>query len=59
MIMKASWIKRIYKSDNGWAATPLFYGLNMIYDYGDIFLQKNRQFAIISGKMYNLFIFYL
>ena len=40
MIMKASWIKRLYKSDNGWAATPLFYGLHRTHDYGDIFLQK-------------------
>ena len=40
--MKASWIKRVYKSDKVWAATPLFYGLKMIYDYGDIFLQKKQ-----------------
>ena len=48
-IMKASWIKRIYKSENGWAATPFFYGLNMIYNYGDIFLQKTPQ---IIGNMF-------
>ena len=39
-IMKASWIKRIYKSDDGWASTPTFYGLNKIYEYGNIFFQK-------------------
>ena len=38
--MKASWIKRIYKSDEGWASTPLFYGLDNIYKYGDMFMQK-------------------
>ena len=40
MFMKASWIKRIYKADGGWSATPIAYGLDKIYDYGDIFLQK-------------------
>ena len=29
-IMKASWVKRIYKSNEGWASTPVFYGLNEI-----------------------------
>ena len=33
MVMKASWIKRIYTSDEGWAAIPKFYGLDMIYIY--------------------------
>ena len=41
--MKASWIKRIYKTNEGWATTPLFYGLNKIYMYGDIFLQKKSK----------------
>ena len=49
-IMKASWIKRIYKSENGWAATPLFHGLNMIYNYGDIFLQNKQT---IGNKFWN------
>ena len=42
MTMKASWVKRIYKSDEGWAATPIFYGLNKIYDYGDVFLERKN-----------------
>ena len=39
-VMKASWIKRIYKADGGWSSTPIAYGLDKIYDYGDIFIQK-------------------
>ena len=49
-IMKDSWMKRIYKSENGWAATPLYYGLNMIYNYGDIFLLKKQT---IGNKFWN------
>ena len=41
MVMKASWIKRVYTADGGWSATPIAYGLDEIYDYGDIFLQKS------------------
>ena len=40
MTMKASWIKRIYKTNIGWVATPIFYGLDKIYMYGNIYLQK-------------------
>ena len=40
--MKASWVKRIYKSDEGWASTPIFYGLDNIYKYGDIFIQRKK-----------------
>ena len=43
MIMNASWMKRIYKSDEGWAAIPTFYGLNMIYNNGVVFLQKRQK----------------
>ena len=42
MTMKASWIKRLYRSDDGWAATPLHYGLGKVYDYGDVFLQRKN-----------------
>ena len=42
MTMKASWIKRIYKTDEGWAATPIFYGLTKIYEYGDVFLERKN-----------------
>ena len=42
MTMKASWIKRLYRSDDGWAATPLQYGLGKVYDYGDVFLQRKN-----------------
>ena len=38
--MKASWLKRLYKSDEGWASTPLSYNLDKLYAYGDIFIQK-------------------
>ena len=31
MIMKAFRVKRIFKSDEGWASIPNFYGLNKIY----------------------------
>ena len=64
MIMKASWLKRIFKSDEGWAAIPNFYELNMIYTYGDVFLQKKTRnlFAIHFRerliRLYNLFISY-
>ena len=40
--MKASWIKRLYKSNVGWAATPFHYGINEVYDYGDVFLQRKN-----------------
>ena len=50
MIMKASWVKRIYKSDNGWAATPIFYGLNKIYEYGDIFLERKSNIRNLFWK---------
>ena len=43
MIMKASWIRRINKSDEGWAAIPNFCGFNMIHNYGDVFLQKSQK----------------
>ena len=38
--MKASWLKRLYKSNTGWASTPISYGLDKIYIYGDVFMQK-------------------
>ena len=43
MVLKASWVKRIYKSDEGWAAIPKLYGLNMIYRNGDVFFQKRQR----------------
>ena len=41
--MKASWLKRIYRTNEGWATIPKLYGLNIIYMYGDIFLEKQQR----------------
>ena len=49
MIMKASWVKRIFKSDEGWTAIQNLYGLNMIYTYGDVFLEK-KSFCSTSWR---------
>ena len=38
--IKASWLKRLYKSNEGWASTPLSYDLGKLYVYGDIFIQR-------------------
>ena len=43
MSMNASWSKRIYKSNEGWATIPNFYGLDMIYIYGDVCLEKDTR----------------
>ena len=48
--MKASWIKRMYKSDEGWASVPVFYGLNRIYEYGEVFLQKKLEIRNVFWK---------
>ena len=59
MIIKASWVKRMFKSDEGWASIPKCYVTNMIYTYGDVFLQKKNLFAIHLGEsLYNVFIIY-
>ena len=42
LIMKASWLKRLYRSDEGWAATPCYYGLKNLYEFGDIFMKKKQ-----------------
>ena len=52
MIMKVSWVKIIFKSDEGWASIPDFYGLNKIYTYDDVFAIHFRE------RLYNLFILY-
>ena len=38
--MKLSWFKRLYKTNEGWAALPCTYGMDLIYKYGDLYLQK-------------------
>ena len=48
--MKASWIKRMYKSDEGWASVPVFYGLNGIYEYGEVYLQKKSEIRNVFWK---------
>ena len=50
MIMKVSWINRIYKAEGGWSATPIAYGLDQIYDYGDIFLKKKMGIPNVFWK---------
>ena len=61
MTMKASWLKRLYKSDVGWAATPLHYGLGKIYEFGDVFLFKkntirNEFWKDVVNSIYQLYI---
>ena len=41
--MEASWLKRIYKSNEAWATIPNFYGLNMMYVYGDVYLERKHK----------------
>ena len=33
----------MFKSDEGWASIPKCYVTNMIYTYGDVFLQKKKK----------------
>ena len=56
--MKASWVKRIFKSDKGWTAIQNIYGLNMINTYGDVFLEKNL-FATHLGERFKNCSFYI
>ena len=58
--MKASWIKRLYKSNDGWAATPFHYGINRVYEYGDVFLQmkntiRNTFWRDVVNSIYSIF----
>ena len=58
--MKASWIKRLYKSNDGWAATPFHYGIHKIYEYGDVFLQgkntiRNTFWRDVVNSIYNIY----
>ena len=41
-VMKSSWIKRLYRTNVGWAATPIQYGSNLIYEYGDRILTEKQ-----------------
>ena len=48
-IMKSSWIKRLYRTNVGWAATPIYYGSNLIYEYGDVYLTEKQ---VIPNKFW-------
>ena len=42
--------KRIYKADGVWSTTPIAYGLDKMYDYGDIFIHKKTCIPNIFWK---------
>ena len=40
MALKASWLKRIFKWDDGLVAFPKMFKLELIYIYCDVYLEK-------------------